>query len=39
MPKPLAKTTHEKKKNTVYPKTVSFRRKSNPGELDHQSDF
>jgi len=25
MPKPLAKTTHEQKKNSVYPKTVSFR--------------
>jgi len=26
LPKPLAKTTHEQKKNTIYPKTVSLRR-------------
>jgi len=26
MPKPLAKTTHEQKKNSVYLKTVNLRR-------------
>jgi len=40
MPKPLAKTTHEQKKNSVYPTAVSLRREMLiQKKLDHQSDL
>jgi len=40
MPKPLAKTTHEQKKNWVYRTAVSLRReKLIQKKIDHQSDF
>jgi len=40
VPKPLGKTTHEQKKNSVYPKTVSLRREILiQKKFDHQSDF